>query len=130
MATGGEVEGFDVDDILHHFLVAGLWASYDDDERNLDENYGVDDVTEDSKKKIKVGIVKFIKENAEILKKLELSEESIGHDLFLDSQGHGAGFWDRGYGADGDVLSKSAEKIFPSDQPYVGDDKKIHFNTR
>ena len=127
MEKGGEVGGIDVDEVVRHFIISGLWASYDDNEENLDRNYGIEDVSSKSVKEIKEKTIKFLNENIDILKKLKMSEESIGHDLFLDSQGHGAGFWDRGYGEDGNKLSKSAKKIFPSDQPYVGDDKKIYF---
>jgi len=127
MERGGEVGGIDVDEVVRHFIIAGLWASYDDNEENLDRNYGIEDVSSKSVKEIKEKTIKFLNENIDILKKLKMSEESIGHDLFLDSQGHGAGFWDRGYGEDGNKLSKSAKKIFPSDQPYVGDDNKIYF---
>lgn len=36
---------------------------------------------------------------------------SAGHDFWLTRQGHGAGFWDRGLGSWGDVLSKSARSF-------------------
>lgn len=125
---GGEIEGYDIDEVVKHFAIAGLWASTDwDTDEPLDENYNLDDISEESYTKIKNGAVKFIKENKSILKKHNISAESLGHDLFLDSQGHGVGFWDRGYGEDGDVLSASASKTFVSDQPYVGDDGKIYF---
>lgn len=32
-----------------------------------------------------------------------------GHDFWLTRNGHGVGFWDRGYGEVGDALSKIAE---------------------
>ena len=35
--------------------------------------------------------------------------EHIGHDFWLTSQGHGAGFWDRGLGEVGDILSDSVD---------------------
>ena len=35
--------------------------------------------------------------------------EHIGHDFWLTSQGHGAGFWDRGLGEVGDILTDSAD---------------------
>lgn len=124
-----EVEGYDIDEVLTHFIIAGLWASTDDDDESLDYNYSIEDVDDKSKEDIKKGIEKFINQNKAILKKHNISDESLGHDLFLTSQGHGAGFWDRGYGQDGDILSENSEKIFASDPPYVGDDNKIYFST-
>ena len=35
--------------------------------------------------------------------------EHAGHDFWLTSQGHGAGFWDRGLGEVGDILTDSAD---------------------
>jgi hypothetical protein len=126
-AEGGEVEGYNMDEVVKHFVMAGLWASNDDEGEPFEDSYDADDVSKESYEKIAKGAAKFINENKALLKKHNISTESLGHDLFLDSQGHGVGFWDRGYGDDGDTLSKSASKIFASDQPYVGDDKKIYF---
>jgi hypothetical protein len=126
-AEGGEVEGYNMDEVVKHFVMAGLWASNDDEGEPFEDSYDADDVSKESYEKIAKGATKFINENKALLKKHNISTESLGHDLFLDSQGHGVGFWDRGYGDDGDTLSKSASKIFASDQPYVGDDKKIYF---
>lgn len=35
--------------------------------------------------------------------------ENVGHDFWLTSQGHGAGFWDRGLGEVGDTLTDSVD---------------------
>jgi len=43
-----------------------------------------------------------------------------GHDLWLTSQGHGVGFWDRGLGRLGDRLTKAA-KAFEGVYAYVSD---------
>ena len=122
------LRGYDIEKVLNHFLTAGLWASCDNNDNNLDENYNIHDTSKDSQSEITKGIEKFIKENHKIIKRNEICEESLGHDLFLDSQGHGVGFWNRGYGNDGDILSEKSEEIFASDPPYIGDDNKIHFS--
>jgi len=36
------------------------------------------------------------------------NDSEHGHDFWLTRNGHGAGFWDRGYGELGDKLSKAA----------------------
>jgi hypothetical protein len=66
----------------------------------------------------------FIAANAADLDASGLSDESAGHDFWLDSAGHGAGFWDRGLGEVGQRLSK-ASKPYSADL-YVGDDKKLY----
>lgn len=40
-----------------------------------------------------------------------IAYEYAGHDLWLTSQGHGAGFWDRGLGRLGDRLTKAAKRF-------------------
>jgi len=44
-----------------------------------------------------------------------------GHDLWLTSQGHGVGFWDRGHGRVGERLTKAA-KVFQGCSAYTTDD--------
>jgi hypothetical protein len=39
-----------------------------------------------------------------------------GHDFWLTRNGHGCGFWDRGYGALGDLLSKASK---PYGEAYI-----------
>lgn len=48
-----------------------------------------------------------------------------GHDFALSRNGHGAGFFDRGYGPVGDVLQELA-KSFGEFNLYKGDDGKIY----
>jgi hypothetical protein len=51
--------------------------------------------------------------------------EQIGHDFWLTRNGHGAGFWDRGLGDLGQVLTE-ASKTFGSCDLYVGDNGLIY----
>lgn len=46
---------------------------------------------------------------------------AAGHDLWLTRNHHGAGFWDRGLGAVGDVLTREAHAMGSSDV-YVSDE--------
>lgn len=39
----------------------------------------------------------------------DMEPEQAGHDFWLTREGHGAGFWDRGLGRAGDVLTKAAK---------------------
>ena len=117
------VGDYDIDDVSRHFVVSLLWASTDDEDVPLDQDYDVEDMDEESMKVIKRNVGRFLEENRHILTKHKISEEIVGTDLFLDSQGHGAGFWDRGYGADGDVLSESAKKYFGDGFVFVAGGK-------
>ena len=49
----------------------------------------------------------------------------MGHDFYLTREGHGTGFWDRGYGELGDRLSEAA-KVYGSANVFIGDDGLIY----
>ena len=51
----------------------------------------------------------------------DIPPAQIGHDLWLTRNGHGAGFWDRGLGAQGDSLTAICEALGQVDS-YVADD--------
>jgi hypothetical protein len=117
----------DLDEVYGSFIEAMLWSSHDEtgESEYLDANYGESDIAPKCKAVIKKRIKKFVQENKKIIDELEISEEMVGHDLWLDTAGHGVGFWDRGYGKKGDKLSKSAKKFFSDETVEVGDDGKI-----
>lgn len=51
-----------------------------------------------------------------------------GHDFWLTRNGHGAGFWDRGYhDATAEILSKESESFGETDL-YEGDDGQLYFS--
>lgn len=56
--------------------------------------------------------------------------ECIGHDLWLTTAGHGAGFWDRGMGRVGDRLSAQCGyfKPFGHLDAYLGDDRLVYLS--
>ena len=53
------------------------------------------------------------------------SDEQIAHDFWLTRNGHGVGFWDRGLGKLGDLLTDAA-KTYGSADLYIGDDGLIY----
>lgn len=50
---------------------------------------------------------------------------TAGHDFWLTSNGHGAGFWDGDWPTYGDMLTKLS-KCYPEIDITVGDDGKLH----
>lgn len=54
----------------------------------------------------------------EVSDTFHVDDAQHGHDFWLTRNGHGAGFWDRGYGPLGDKLSKAA-KVYGSVDLYV-----------
>ena len=55
-----------------------------------------------------------------------MSDEQLGHDLWLSRNGHGAGFFDRGYDEDVEKKLEDAARLLKGTDLYVGDDGKIH----
>jgi len=78
----------------------------DDDDRPLDDYVGEDDLTPATVTSWREDVDAFIAGNWGDLK--HLTPASAGHDFWLTRNGHGAGFWDRGYGDRGDRLSDAA----------------------
>jgi len=115
------------------YLETALWSTTDNSTESggdpLDDNYGVGDIDQESIDKAIVETNDFIKANRVNLEKVSelfgASEGDHGHDFWLTRNGHGAGFWDRGYGELGDKLSKAA-KVYGTSDIYIGDDGKLH----
>lgn len=55
----------------------------------------------------------FWADNAELLEQAGATPAQHGHDFALTRNRHGAGFWDRGYGIAGDLLTEAA-KVYGS----------------
>jgi hypothetical protein len=60
-----------------------------------------------------------------VLEKFSAGDQQNGHDFWLTRNGHGSGFWDRGYGEIGQRLTESAKK-FPEIDVYLADDGLIY----
>lgn len=53
--------------------------------------------------------------------------EQAGHDLWLTTQGHGAGFWDGDWGGLGNILTDFADASGSLGDLYQGDDGYLYF---
>lgn len=69
----------------------------------------------------------FLDDNKELIAQSGLTYEEVGHDFWLTRNGHGTGFWDRGLGAVGTMLSCASE-MFGSVDLYVDDGGYIRGN--
>lgn len=116
--------------IMNHFTEAyiecALWSSNDESRDNggdpLDANYTAADIAPETLAKMEAACRAFQKQCAVDLRRL--SEEKAGHDFWLTRNGHGTGFWDRGYGELGDRLTEAAQAYGTVDL-YIGDDGQI-----
>lgn len=119
---------------LDAYIEAALWSSTDESTPQggepLDDNYGPEDLTPETKAKMAEDCKKFQSENADTLSASGLPDSQAGHDFWLTRNGHGSGFWDEE--DDGDPAVKaalealtSASKKFGETHLYVGDNGEI-----
>jgi hypothetical protein len=121
------------------YVTAALWSSTDNADESggepLDKNYDRGDIAEKSLAKMKRDCIAFMRKNKSDLGDF-VSENPrgsegdpwalAGHCFWLNRNGHGTGFWDRGVNEKlGQRLSAASEKARSSDI-YVGDDGKLH----
>jgi hypothetical protein len=116
-------EGNVMDKFTLAYIEAALWSSHDDNDNYFDENYTLEDISEETLNQIINDCQKFQNDNKTLLEGLDL--ELCGHDFLLTRNHHGAGFWDRGLGKLGDRLTEESEKYKEIDL-YIGDNNKIY----
>lgn len=114
-----------IETILDHYIICALWASTDNNQYPLDDNYCESDISPGTLEAMREDIIDFVNSNLSLLLESKQTEEQIGHDFWLTRNSHGAGFWDRGLGAVGEELSK-ASKVYGSFDLYIGDDEKVY----
>lgn len=104
------------------YIEAALWSSNDDQGNPLDSTDS--DIAPETLARMVADCAKFQTENAELLAAAG-DDAQNGYDFWLTRCGHGAGFWDRGYGDIGDKLTEAAHAYGDVDL-YVGDDRRIY----
>lgn len=109
-----------MDDFVRGYLEAALWSSNDDDGTPLDHGRDVESFSLEAVERAHMDCDNFRRANRLMLKRAyrlyaesergaEWTPEALaGHDFWLTRNGHGAGFWDRGFGAVGDALATAA----------------------
>lgn len=115
--------GNEISDFTDAFLECALWTATDEEGNPLDENYSMEDYAEETIAKAKKECEEFILANMELLHGLD--PKQCGHDFSLTRDGHGTGFWDRGYGKVGEELSEIC-RPYGEAPVYAGDDGKLY----
>ena len=119
-----------IDEMLAGYLACAIWTGHDwqddgSEPESLEENYDVDDIAAGTVTEIRNEISEFVAYNSDDLIKSGGTWEQHGHDFCLTRNGHGAGFWDRGYGDIGDRLT-AACRPYGTSELYVGDDGELY----
>jgi len=123
------MNSINLNEVFKHYAHCALWTSDDDTGTTLDSNYDLDDIDSDSTSKMMATCAKFITDNKETLEELKetynVSDDGIGHDIWLTQNGHGAGFWDRGYDSLGEKLTDYCRTMVECNM-YIGGDNKVY----
>ena len=101
----------------------------------LDDDYGVDDVSDRARAELRERLAAFIETYADDVAAYLTHEQITGtghgpegmlaHDYILTCDGHGTGFWDRGLGDLGRRLADAA-RAEGGWTLYVGDDGELY----
>lgn len=110
-------------EMFRAYLECALWSSTDDDGEPLDREHGTDSIDAGTRADMLSDCRDFWASNYADLHTME--PDQAGHDFWLTRNGHGAGFWDRGLGQQGERLTRAA-KIYGGVDLYVGDDGLIY----
>ena len=113
-----------VETMTAHYVECMLWAGIDHNDDPLDANYGPDDLDSDTAADIWQTCQTFILDHGPDLNATGGTWEQHGHDLYLTRNSHGCGYWDRGYGTAGDILTAAAHKLGETFE-YISNSGKV-----
>lgn len=114
-----EDKSFYLQSMIESYLDTALWVQFDSDENIQKENISLD------------AKMQAIQDCGNFLTMLNYDVKHInsiqmGHDFYLTRTNQGAGFWDRGNGEFGDLLTELSQK-FSEITPIIGDDGLVYF---
>lgn len=115
----------DFDAFHKAYMGCALWTCTDEFDQPLDAVYEISDIVQASQDDMKEDCKQFIEGN--LVNLATLDAEQCGHDFWLSRCGHGAGYFDRGYGKIGDDL-QAAARVWGSSDLYVGDDGELYIS--
>lgn len=136
-----EVNGHDVAEFARHYIIAMLWSSTDESDESgglpMDQNYDASDIAPATMAEIEKICRAFLEQVGHLITDenyighaSEGALQQAGHDLWLTSAGHGAGFWDGDWASDADRNvgrpMTDAAKAQAQEGPYIGDDGMIY----
>ena len=118
-----------LDSFTQGYIECAMWLLTDENGESL-SHLGLHDIAQETIQAVIDDCRQFQEAHGPLLERAEAESGRTashhGHDYFLTRNGHGAGFWDRGYSADlGEALTQAA-KAEGTDDWYVGDDGNVY----
>lgn len=124
------INRYKLDTFTRAYIECALWSSLDESDPEtrcepMDANYGIEDIDNETLERMASDCADFQAANAGYLEMAGNADEN-GHDFWLTRNGHGTGFWDRGYPKDiGEILTDRC-KAYREFDLYVGGDGRIY----
>lgn len=114
--TTEEIKVDELDEFTRGYIACAIWSStWPDSGRPLDNDFGPHHLSQSALKSIAADCKSFQEHYGKQLDEASSDRSRHGHDFWLTRNGHGAGFWDRGYGTVGDDLTQFAKTYGSSD---------------
>ena len=139
------IEDHELDEMVDGYITCALWSSTDNSRDDggdpLDDNYGPDDIEEESLARMREECRVFAEENEATLRAAFSSDAprggfigvrrnwpQAGHDFWLTRNGHGCGFWETPDWPkhEGALLTEASKKAGVR-HLNVGDDGRIYY---
>ena len=113
------------EEMIRSYLAAALWSSLDDKGNDLDARFSIGDFAPKALARAKKDVAFFVKRAGTLIE--DQDPASVGHDLWLTRNRHGAGFWDRDYYSE-DAAKKLTDIAHSMGEQNVveGDDGKVY----
>ena len=124
----------DFSDFFEAYIVTALWSSVSDDDDGITDEHDGDDIDPETLRYLAAVAYKFHREKSCFIdaepepptcRDGSGPHAMAGHDFWLTSAGHGAGFWDGDWPRYGDMFTKASEAS-GTIELYVGDNGKIY----
>lgn len=114
-------------EMLRSYLGTALWSTPNGETGGMfDETHSIEDFADEAVDKAHDDIDDFVRANLRDLEATGASDSRNGHDFWLTRNRHGAGFWDRNYGAVGERLTEAAQG-YGEQVIFEGDDGRLYF---
>lgn len=115
-----------LDAFTRGYIVCAMWTMTDEDGDSCDD-LGLHDIAPETIAAAESECAMFQASYRSLLDATGCTDdEQHGHDLWLTRNGHGTGFWDRGYDEDIARALTNASKVYGERSWYIGDNSRVY----
>lgn len=128
-----KIDPYKLDDFTRSYIETAIWASDDWDKMvgnnptPMEKDHGIEDYAHSTLSKLVFIAQTWIRHMGETIEEAGIEDDKAGQCLWLDQNGHGAGFGDEFHVPEEirDKLRQAAKQVKEINL-YIGEDGKIH----